>query len=161
MKKTRWHASLRSFKNYLKNSGQLSLTSKKRTAVSLTVGFYLGIFPIIGITTILCLLVSFIFRLNILILQAYNILFAPLQIFTAYLFLKIGRLIFFTEKEIIPKVTFYDLMHTEKWETLSYLFKSAAGGIFIWSLFFVLTGFFLFTIFFRLLNSKKFSLKEL
>ena len=120
------------------------------------VGFYLGLFPLIGTTTVLCLLVSFIFRLNILILQAYNIVLAPVQLFAAYLFLKAGRWIFFADKEIIPAVSFNQLVHTQKWESLVYLLKSAAGGVIVWALFFVSTGFVLYKFIFKILNSNRY-----
>jgi hypothetical protein len=51
-----------------------------RVALLLSVGLVLGVFPIMGIPTILCLLAAVIFRLNPAALQVLNSVTSPLQL---------------------------------------------------------------------------------
>ncbi len=51
--------------------------SPEQTALSILFGFYLGVFPIVGTMTILCLTAAFTFRLNYFITLAINYLVAP------------------------------------------------------------------------------------
>ena len=51
----------------------------ERAALLLAVGLVLGVFPIAGIPTLLCLLAALILRLNAPVLQLLNSLTSPLQ----------------------------------------------------------------------------------
>ncbi len=117
-------------------------------ALSLTVGIYLGVFPVIGTTTIMCLLAGFLFRLNHFILQSLNILLAPLQLLLLYPFLKTGRILFSRDKTVFPDTILpADWFFSGSWDNLYYLFESLIGGIVIWMIFSVSTGFFLYKLF--------------
>ncbi len=61
--------------------------------LALTCGFALALslFPLLGTTTLLCLLFGTIFRLNQPVLQALNYLLFPLQIIFIPIFLRIGE----------------------------------------------------------------------
>ena len=61
---------------------QLSLT--------LSFGATLGLFPFIGLTSILCFIFAFIFRLNIIVIQLVNWLVAPLQLIVLVPFYRLG-----------------------------------------------------------------------
>jgi len=63
----------------------------ERLAVSLAVGFVLGLFPIVGVTTLLCLAAGFAFRLNHLALQLANHLAYPLQVPLVLAFVRLGE----------------------------------------------------------------------
>jgi hypothetical protein len=52
----------------------------ERAALLLSVGLVLGVFPINGIPTVLCLIAAFVFRLNAPALQLLNSLSTPLQL---------------------------------------------------------------------------------
>ena len=55
-------------------------TNSKKTALALTLGIFIGIIPIYGITFITISAVGFLFRLNQIILQTVHILVSPLQL---------------------------------------------------------------------------------
>lgn len=70
-------------------------------ALTCSVGFALAVFPALGTTTILCLLVGLLLKLNQPTLQAVNYLFAPIQLLLIPVFLNIGAWIF-----SVPAVSF-------------------------------------------------------
>jgi uncharacterized protein (DUF2062 family) len=63
----------------------------ERLALSLAVGLVLGLFPIVGVTTLLCVAAGFAFRLNHLALQLANHLAYPLQLPLVLAFVRLGE----------------------------------------------------------------------
>ncbi len=70
--------------------------SPERLAWSLAIGFAVGINPILGSTTLACLLVAFLLRLNIAASQLANHIVYPLQLVLLIPFLRLGTSIFRT-----------------------------------------------------------------
>ena len=66
----------------------------KKMALSLAFGLVLGIFPVLGSTTILCALAAIIFRLNLPAIQIVNYLIYPLQLLLVMPFIRAGERIF-------------------------------------------------------------------
>ena len=64
----------------LRLQASLEELSPEQVALVLSVGLVLGVFPIMGVPTILCLLAAFGFRLNVAALQVVNNISSPLQI---------------------------------------------------------------------------------
>jgi uncharacterized protein (DUF2062 family) len=60
-------------------------------ALSLALGLVLGLFPIVGVTTLLCLAAGFAFRLNHVALQMANHLAYPLQLSLIPAFVRLGE----------------------------------------------------------------------
>lgn len=58
----------------------LAELSPEQAALLLSVGLVLGVFPIMGCPTVLCLLAAFGLRLNVAALQVLNNLSSPLQL---------------------------------------------------------------------------------
>lgn len=113
-------------------------------SISLTVGIYLGVFPVIGTTTIMCLLAGFLFRLNHFILQSLNILLTPFQLLLVLPFLKAGRMLLFQDKSVLPDNLFENgLLGAESLENLLYILQTLGAGVLVWLIFALLTGFFL------------------
>jgi uncharacterized protein (DUF2062 family) len=63
----------------------------QKIALTVAVGATLGLFPILGSTTLLCFLAGIILRLNQPIIQAVNYLMYPLQITGIYFFIRTGE----------------------------------------------------------------------
>ena len=55
-------------------------TAPEKIALSLSMGFVLGIFPVIGSTTLLCAAAAFMFKLNLPAIQLVNYFVYPLQL---------------------------------------------------------------------------------
>jgi uncharacterized protein (DUF2062 family) len=80
---------MRKFTDTIKK--QLSQGSDpKGLAMTCALGFAIGVFPILGVTTAICLLVGAVLKLNQPILQVLNYLIYPLQIILIPVFLKLG-----------------------------------------------------------------------
>ena len=68
----------------------------RKMAWSLAVGIAVGINPLLGSTTVFCLVVAFALRLNLVASQITNHLVYPLQLALFFVFLRIGDKLFHT-----------------------------------------------------------------
>jgi len=66
----------------------------KKIALSLAFGIVLGVFPVLGSTTILCAAAALIFRLNLPAIQLVNWLIYPLQLILLVPFIRLGERLF-------------------------------------------------------------------
>jgi uncharacterized protein (DUF2062 family) len=66
----------------------------EKIALSLAFGIVLGVFPMLGSTTILCAVAALIFRLNLPAIQLVNYLLYPLQFLLLIPFLRLGEKLF-------------------------------------------------------------------
>ena len=66
----------------------------EKIALSLAFGIVLGIFPVLGSTTVLCAVAALIFQLNLPAIQLVNYLIYPLQLFLLVPFIRIGEKLF-------------------------------------------------------------------
>jgi uncharacterized protein (DUF2062 family) len=69
----------------------------EKLAWSIAVGLLIGVNPILGSTTILCLVVAFIFRLNVAASQIGNHIVYPLELLLVIPLMRLGSLVFRTE----------------------------------------------------------------
>jgi uncharacterized protein (DUF2062 family) len=69
----------------------------EKIALSLAFGIVIGVFPVLGSTTLLCLLAAILFRLNLPAIQLVNYLCYPLQLALILPFLRMGRWLFRAE----------------------------------------------------------------
>lgn len=60
-------------------------------ALTISFGVTFGLFPFIGLTSVLCFIFAFIFRLNIIVIQLVNWLVAPLQLIMLVPFFQLGN----------------------------------------------------------------------
>jgi uncharacterized protein (DUF2062 family) len=70
--------------------------SPRKLAWSLAVGIAVGINPLLGSTTLVCLTVAFALRLNVVASQITNHLVYPLQLAMFFVFLRVGDRVFHT-----------------------------------------------------------------
>jgi uncharacterized protein (DUF2062 family) len=68
--------------------------SPQKLALSVALGVSLGIFPVLGTTTILCGVVAVAFRLNMPAIQLINYFSSPLQFFFIIPFIRFGEFLF-------------------------------------------------------------------
>src|SRR5215472_18851503 len=66
----------------------------EKIAQSLAFGLVLGVFPVLGSTTILCALAAIIFRLNLPAIQLVNYFVYPLQLALLIPFIRFGEILF-------------------------------------------------------------------
>jgi uncharacterized protein (DUF2062 family) len=63
----------------------------QKIALTVAMGVTLGLFPILGSTTLLCLLAGLMLKLNQPIIQLVNYVVYPLQVAGIYFFIRIGE----------------------------------------------------------------------
>ncbi|KAJ3148348.1 hypothetical protein HDU86_007457 [Geranomyces michiganensis] len=66
-------------------------TSPDGLAMSITMAIVFGLFPVLGITSILCFLTAWRFGLNTPIMQAINLVLTPLDVALSLPFMRIGE----------------------------------------------------------------------
>ncbi len=137
-----------SFSDLLKHPASASLSHSKR-ALSLTFGFYLGLFPVLGCTTVLGLAASLTFRLNTFLVMGMNILLAPFQLLLMFPLIKYGQLLFFNNSRPYSEITFQSFFRTNSWNTFYSLLEYVAGGIMLWSFLCLISGFFIYRLFLK------------
>jgi uncharacterized protein (DUF2062 family) len=81
---------LQNFKNNFIQIFTYGLTPFK-LVVTLSFGVTLGLFPFIGLTSILCIDYAIIFRLNVIVIQLVNWIVSPLQLIMLVPFYQLGN----------------------------------------------------------------------
>ena len=63
----------------------------EKIAMSLAFGLGIGIFPVLGVSTILCTIIAIVLRLNLPAIQLVNYLAAPIQLALIIPFVRVGE----------------------------------------------------------------------
>ena len=71
--------------------------SPEKLAWSIAAGLLIGINPILGSTTVVCLAIAFVFRLNVAASQIGNHIVYPLELFLIIPFIRLASRVFHTE----------------------------------------------------------------
>lgn len=66
----------------------------EKVALSLAAGIVLGVFPVLGSTTLLCAAAAVLFRLNLPAIQLVNYIVYPLQLLLIVPFIRAGEFLF-------------------------------------------------------------------
>jgi len=72
--------------------------SPDKIAFTIAMGAMLGIFPVIGTTTILCLSAGFLLKLNQPVLHLVNYLVYPLELALILVFIRMGELLYHAQE---------------------------------------------------------------
>jgi uncharacterized protein (DUF2062 family) len=141
----------RHIKNVLYNAFRQGLTPHK-LAMTCALGVILGIFPVFGITTILCFVAAFAFRLNIPVIQLVNYLVAPLQLLFIIPFIKIGTILFHLNPFPYDSDQLVELFRNNSFLLLKEVGLALLLGIGVWITFSVPLFFVLYYLFFLLFS---------
>jgi uncharacterized protein (DUF2062 family) len=68
----------------------------RRLAWSIAVGLLIGVNPVVGTTTLLCVVLAIVFRLNIVAMQIANHLVFPLEVLLVLPMIRLGAYVFHT-----------------------------------------------------------------
>jgi uncharacterized protein (DUF2062 family) len=66
----------------------------EKIAWSISLGIVLGVFPIMGTTTLLCIAVGWVFKLNQPVLHIFNYAMYPLHLALILIFIRLGQQLF-------------------------------------------------------------------
>ncbi len=137
-----------SFSDLMKHPASTSLSHSKR-ALSLTFGFYLALFPVLGCTTVLGFAASLTFRLNTFLVMGMNVLLAPVQLLLMFPLIKYGQLLFFNKSRPYSELTWQNFDRSEISDTFYSFLEYVAGGILLWIFLSFFSGFFIYRLFLK------------
>jgi uncharacterized protein (DUF2062 family) len=104
--------------------------SPRRLALTLALGFAIGCFPIIGVTTAICLVVATSLRLNLPAIQAANWAAMPFQVALLVPFVRLGgRLFGFGSGQAVE---FGALLHASPFQMISGMGSLAGQALLAW-----------------------------
>jgi hypothetical protein len=106
--------------------------SVKKIALSIALGVALGIFPVLGSTTILCAIAAFVFRLNLPAIQVVNYVVYPLQLILLAPFYAAGSWLF--QGRNLPRIqeNVIDLLKNDFWGNMANLWDLTLYAAFAW-----------------------------
>lgn len=111
-----------------------------KLALSVSLGFVFGLFPVVGITTILCLIIALVFKLNVAAIQLINYFVYPLQLLFIIPLINLGsnwldiNPIPYSISELV------DLVKNDFFLALKQLWLAHLMGIFAWLIIIVPIG---------------------
>ena len=115
-----WYPILR----YLK----MGLTPRK-LALTFALGAVIGLFPVVGVTSVLCFILAIVLRLNMAVIQLVNYFVYPLQLILFLPTIQLGIYVF--DGKELPDLEYFS---NNFWVAISEFGVSLLMGIFIWAL---------------------------
>lgn len=120
----------------------------EKIALSLAIGVCLGVFPVLGSTTVLCTLAAIVFRLNLPAIQLVNYFVYPLQLALLIPFIRFGEIVFRAPHVSLSLMIIFESIKRSAWQTTKTYWTSGwhamiawclVGPLTIWILYLVLT----------------------
>ena len=106
----------------------------ERLALSIALGIALGLVPALGITTLLCTLAAFLFRLNLPAIQLANYFVYPLQLALLIPFIRAGEWLFGVESLNLSFELIQRMMKADLWDTVISLWAATMRAVVVWLL---------------------------
>lgn len=103
-------------------------------ALSVALGAYLGIIPVLGVTTILCTLIALPLRLNLVAIQAVNWLVYPLQIILIIPFFRGGEWLFRQPALALSPDELLAMLKHDVWGSMQTLWSTTWHAVVVWLL---------------------------
>ena len=106
----------------------------EKLSLAVTFGIILGIFPVIGTTTILCTAVALYLRLNIAAIQMINYFVYPLQLIFFIPFIRLGEFIFSQPPIPFSVTQIMEMIESDTLGTMRDLWLANLLGVAAWLL---------------------------
>jgi uncharacterized protein (DUF2062 family) len=104
----------------------------EKIAFTLALGIALGVFPILGSTTVLCAIAGVLVRLNQPIIQAINYLVYPLQLVLLIPFYRVGEYLLGRHPVPLSVTLLIDRFRADTAQFLKDFGMIGVGGILVW-----------------------------
>ncbi len=108
--------------------------SPGQLAWSTTLGAYLGVIPMLGVTTVLCTVIALPLRLNLVAIQAINWLVYPLQILLIIPFFRGGARLFRQPPMDLAPAELVAIFKADPWGTMASLWSTTWHAVVVWFL---------------------------
>jgi uncharacterized protein (DUF2062 family) len=105
----------------------------EKIALSIALGAVIGIFPVLGSTTILCAAAAFVLRLNLPAIQVVNFLIYPLQLILFLPFLQAGGRITGAAPVTLSMKEVFGMFKSDPWSLIKMLWTASLGAMAIWT----------------------------
>ncbi len=106
--------------------------SLRRISLCIALGVALGIFPVLGSTTILCAIAAFVFRLNLPAIQVVNYMVYPLQIILLAPFYGAGSWLFNGRRLPLIQENIIEVLKKDFWGNMVNLWHLTLYAAFAW-----------------------------
>lgn len=106
----------------------------EKIALSLALGIGLGVFPVLGSTTILCALAAILFRLNLPAIQLVNYFVYPLQLALLIPFIRLGEVLFRSPRVSLSLTIIFESIKRSAWQTTKTYWTSGWHAVVAWCL---------------------------
>ena len=111
-----------------------------KVALTLALGVVIGLNPVIGTSTTLCMVLALRFRLNVPLIQLINFLVYPLQILLLIPFVQVGQWMFRQPPLPFSGAQIREMLGAGMWRAIQALWIYALHGLAAWMLLGVLLG---------------------
>ena len=106
----------------------------EKIALSLAFGIVLGIFPVLGSTTVLCAAAALVFGLNLPAIQVVNYLIYPMQLLLLVPFIRIGEKLFHAAPLQLSITQILALVRADVRHAISTLWLAEVHAMWAWLL---------------------------
>ena len=106
----------------------------EKIALCMAIGIVIGIFPVIGATTLLCAIAAIVLRLNLPAMQIVNYMAYPLQIALLIPFFQFGAWLFGMEPLPLSAQDLIAMFKADFWGAISQLWGTTLRAIVAWGL---------------------------
>ncbi len=107
----------------------------EKIALGMALGITLGVAPMIGSTTILCVIAAFVLRLNPAAIQIVNYLMSPLQLALLVPFIRAGERAFGAAESRITLELIRRLVEANMWNAVVTLWSATMHALAVWAVF--------------------------
>ncbi|HEV2688507.1 MAG TPA: DUF2062 domain-containing protein [Bryobacteraceae bacterium] len=104
----------------------------EKIALSIALGAVLGIFPVLGSTTLLCAGAAIVLRLNLPAIQLVNYLIYPVQLILLLPFLQAGSRIVGARPIALSLGEIFSMMKFDLWGLIKMLWTASLGAMALW-----------------------------
>jgi len=108
--------------------------SIEKIALCVSLGIVLGIFPVLGSTTVLCAAAAIFFRLNQPLIQLVNYAVYPLQLFLLAFFYGVGDWLFNDQDSLFSGKYVLGMLQDDLWGSLAALRDVTLFAVLLWTL---------------------------
>jgi len=106
----------------------------EKIALSLAFGIGLGVFPVLGSTTMLCALAAILFRLNLPAIQLVNYCVYPLQLALLIPFMRFGERLFRAPHVSLSLTIIFESIKRSAWQTTKTYWTTGWHAMVAWCL---------------------------
>ncbi len=106
--------------------------SAEKIALSIALGLTLGVTPVLGSTSLLCLLAAVVFRLNLPVIQLVNYFAFPLQLALLIPFFRVGEWMFSDQPANLSLAMVFGLIRANAWTAITALWTATMHALVAW-----------------------------